>query len=86
MRLFNSKKFLNSEKTARGVAKELGVPFFVFDLSKEFKKIIIEYFLDSYASGITPNPCVLCNKEINFIKLLAVLNPAPSLTLFGRLQ
>ena len=70
MRLFNSKKFLNSEKTARGVAKELGVPFFVFDLSKEFKKIIIEYFLDSYASGITPNPCVLCNKEIKFGLLL----------------
>jgi len=70
MRLFNSKKFLESEKKARKVAKKLSVPFFVFDLSKEFKKIIIKYFLDSYALGITPNPCVLCNKEIKFGLLL----------------
>lgn len=70
MRLFNSKKFLNSERNAQKVAKKLGVPFFVFDLSKEFKKIIIKYFLDSYAAGITPNPCVLCNREIKFGLLL----------------
>ncbi|MFH1643125.1 MAG: tRNA 2-thiouridine(34) synthase MnmA [Patescibacteria group bacterium] len=70
MRLANSKKSFNAEKEARGVAKKLGVPFVIFDLSKEFKKIVIDYFIDSYGLGITPNPCVLCNKEIKFGLLL----------------
>jgi tRNA-specific 2-thiouridylase len=52
------------------VAKILKIPFYVFDFSKEFKERIVDYFLEGYKKGITPNPCVLCNKEIKFGLLL----------------
>jgi len=61
---------LESEVRARKVAKILKIPFYVFDFSKEFKKRIVDYFLKGYKSGVTPNPCVLCNKEIKFGLLL----------------
>ena len=53
-------------KRAKKVASELDIPFLVLDLRKEFKKTIIDYFLKEYREGRTPNPCVLCNKEIKF--------------------
>ena len=55
-----------SEKNARVVAKKIGIKFRVVDLSKEFKKRIISYFISEYEKGRTPNPCVECNKEIKF--------------------
>lgn len=55
-----------SEKRARSVAGKLGVPFYVFDFEKEFKKKVVEYFLKEQKAGLTPNPCVVCNKEIKF--------------------
>ncbi|NOQ67966.1 tRNA 2-thiouridine(34) synthase MnmA, partial [Patescibacteria group bacterium] len=51
---------------ARVVAKKIGIKFCVLDLSKEFKKKIIDYFVDEYKKGRTPNPCVECNREIKF--------------------
>jgi tRNA-specific 2-thiouridylase len=59
-----------AEVRARKVAKILKIPFYVFDFSKEFKKRIVDYFLEGYKKGITPNPCVVCNKEIKFGLLL----------------
>ena len=59
-----------AETRARKVAKILKIPFYVFNFEKEFKKRIVDYFLESYKKGITPNPCVLCNKEIKFGLLL----------------
>ena len=59
-----------AELRARKVAKILKIPFYVFNFEKEFKKKIVDYFLDGYKKGITPNPCVLCNKEIKFGLLL----------------
>ncbi|MBU3934786.1 tRNA 2-thiouridine(34) synthase MnmA [Patescibacteria group bacterium] len=59
-----------SEKRARQAAKELGIPFYVFNFEKEFKKRIVDYFLKEEKSGRTPNPCVICNKEIKFGLLL----------------
>jgi tRNA-specific 2-thiouridylase len=59
-----------AEVRARKVAKILKIPFYVFDFSKEFKEKIVDYFLDGYKKGITPNPCVACNKEIKFGLLL----------------
>jgi len=56
----------DSEKRARKVAKILKIPFYVFNFEKEFKKRIVEYFLKEYKKGLTPNPCVVCNKEIKF--------------------
>jgi tRNA-specific 2-thiouridylase len=59
-----------AEVRARKVAKILKIPFYVFNFEKEFKKRIVDYFLEGYKKGITPNPCVLCNKEIKFGLLL----------------
>jgi tRNA-specific 2-thiouridylase len=44
----------------------MGIPFKVLDLRKEFKRKIVDCFIKGYKKGITPNPCVLCNKEIKF--------------------
>lgn len=70
MRLFDSPSLKASEKRARKIAKALDISFFVLDLKKEFKKRIIDYFLNEYERGRTPNPCVVCNKEIKFGLLL----------------
>ena len=59
-----------TEKRARIVAKKLGIPFYVFNLSREFKKEVVDYFIKEYREGRTPNPCVVCNKEIKFGLLL----------------
>jgi len=61
---------LESEARARKVAKILKIPFYIFNFEKEFKKKVVDYFLDGYKKGITPNPCVVCNKEIKFGLLL----------------
>jgi tRNA-specific 2-thiouridylase len=59
-----------AEGRARKVAKILKIPFYVFNFKKEFKKKIVDYFLKEYKDGKTPNPCVVCNKEIKFGLLL----------------
>ena len=59
-----------AENRARKVAKILKIPFYVFNFEKEFKKRIVDYFLKEYKAGRTPNPCVVCNKEIKFGLLL----------------
>ena len=59
-----------SEVRARRVAKILNIPFYVFNFEKEFKKRVVDYFLKENKKGLTPNPCVVCNKEIKFGLLL----------------
>ena len=59
-----------SERSARAAAKKLKIKFRAVDLSREFKKKIIDYFISEYKKGRTPNPCVECNKEIKFGILL----------------
>jgi len=61
---------LEAERRARKVAKILKIPFYVFNFEKEFKKKIVDYFLKEHKAGRTPNPCVVCNKEIKFGLLL----------------
>lgn len=51
---------------ARRVAEHLGIPFYVFDFEREYKKKVVEYMVQGYRHGITPNPDVMCNKEIKF--------------------
>lgn len=51
---------------AKRVAAALGIPFYVVDLAEEYKKGIVEYMVDSYTRGETPNPDVTCNKVIKF--------------------
>jgi len=50
--------------------KQLGFPVTRIDLSKNFEKKIIQYFIQTYLEGKTPNPCIICNKEIKFGDLL----------------
>ncbi len=61
---------LEAEVRARKVAKILKIPFYVFNFEKEFKKLIVDWFLKEYKTDLTPNPCVVCNKEIKFGLLL----------------
>jgi len=51
---------------ARRVAEHIGIPFYVFDFEKEYKEKVVEYMVDGYRKGITPNPDVMCNKKIKF--------------------
>lgn len=51
---------------ARRVAEEIGIPFFSIDFEEEYKKQVVDYMIDGYKSGITPNPDVMCNREIKF--------------------
>lgn len=51
---------------ARRVAEHLKIPFYVFDFEKEYKERVVKYMLEGYKIGITPNPDVMCNKEIKF--------------------
>ena len=51
---------------AEMVAKKLDMPFKIVDLSKDYKKRVVDYMFDEYSKGRTPNPDVLCNREIKF--------------------
>ena len=48
------------------VARKIGIPFYFVDLSKEYRRRVVDYMFDEYARGRTPNPDVLCNREIKF--------------------
>lgn len=61
-----------SEQAARAVCAHLGIKFFPINISHKFEKEVIEYFIESYEKGLTPNPCVKCNKVIKFGELLRV--------------
>lgn len=51
---------------AMRVCVKLGIPFEVFDFTEEYKNKVVDYMIGEYASGRTPNPDVMCNKEIKF--------------------
>ncbi|WP_262708141.1 tRNA 2-thiouridine(34) synthase MnmA [Sunxiuqinia elliptica] len=51
---------------AKMVAQKLDMPFHIVDLSKDYKKRVVDYMFDEYSKGRTPNPDVLCNREIKF--------------------
>jgi tRNA-specific 2-thiouridylase len=55
---------------AQRVGAYLGVAIHFVDFSQEFKKDVYDYFVDSYKAGITPNPCVKCNRTIKFGKMI----------------
>lgn len=54
---------------ARRVAEELGFPFYVLNLEKEFEHDVVQPFVDSYLNGETPIPCVACNSRLKFASL-----------------
>ncbi|KAA6433098.1 tRNA 2-thiouridine(34) synthase MnmA [Agrococcus sediminis] len=55
---------------ARRVADRLGIPFYVWDFSERFHADVVQDFVDEYAAGRTPNPCLRCNERIKFEALL----------------
>ena len=55
---------------ARRVAGILDIPFYVIDAKDVFKETVVQYFLDGYARGETPNPCLMCNRQIRWTFLL----------------
>ena len=64
--LSNECPWLEDSNDAMLVAEKLGIPFQTVDLSKEYKERIVDYMFNEYAQGRTPNPDVLCNREIKF--------------------
>ena len=62
----NECPWLKDSNDALIISEKLGIPFQVIDLSKEYKKRIVDYMFREYKEGRTPNPDILCNKEIKF--------------------
>lgn len=60
----------DSMAQARRVAALLDIPFYVVDAKDIFRKTVVQYFLDGYARGETPNPCLICNRKIRWEFLL----------------
>ncbi len=61
---------LESVHDARRVADELGIPFYLINVEQPFKQKVVDFFIDGYSSGVTPNPCIECNRHIRFDYLL----------------
>jgi tRNA-specific 2-thiouridylase len=55
---------------ARSVCVRLGIPFHLLNFEATFKLHVVDYFLDGYARGITPNPCLECNRHVKFEALM----------------
>lgn len=64
--LDNECPWIDDSNDALAVAEHLGIPYYVIDLSKEYKERIVDYMFAEYEKGRTPNPDVLCNREIKF--------------------
>ena len=60
---------LDDVEDARNVAFKLGMPFYVFNFTDAFRDTVIRKFIESYEQGITPNPCIDCNRYMKFDKL-----------------
>ncbi len=64
----------NDISLARRIAEYFRIPFHVIDVEREFRKKIIEYSKEQYLNGMTPNPCVICNREVKFQSLIEKAN------------
>lgn len=60
---------LSDVEDARSVAFKLGIPYYVFNFKDDFNDKVIKRFIESYEAGITPNPCIDCNRYMKFDKL-----------------
>ncbi len=61
---------LSAVDDARRVAADLGIPYYVMNFKSEFKEHVIDYFVDEYKHGRTPNPCIACNRYVKWESLL----------------
>ena len=61
---------LEDVEDARSVARRLGMPFYAFNFKEDFREKVIEKFIHCYECGLTPNPCIECNRHLKFDHLL----------------
>ena len=61
---------LSAVDDARRVAQKLDIPFYVLNFRDSFKRNVIDYFVDEYVKGRTPNPCIACNRYVKWESLL----------------
>jgi len=61
---------LDAINNAKLVCSKLGVPHYTLDFQEQFKTKVIDYFVDEYKSGRTPNPCIRCNSDVRWTSLL----------------
>ncbi|MDI6869991.1 MAG: tRNA 2-thiouridine(34) synthase MnmA [Bacillota bacterium] len=61
---------LGAVEDARAVASKLGIPHYVLNFSELFSRLVVEPFCQAYLAGRTPNPCILCNREVKWRALL----------------
>jgi tRNA-uridine 2-sulfurtransferase len=61
---------LEDARDARRAADVIGIPFYVWDLAERFDRDVVQDFVDEYARGNTPNPCLRCNEKIKFAAVL----------------
>jgi len=61
---------LSDAEDARRVAAQLDIPYYVLDYVDEFTKAVVEPFAEGYMRGLTPNPCIECNRKVRFTALL----------------
>ena len=57
---------LSAVDDARRVSNKLGIPYYVMNFKEEFKSSVIEYFIEEYKKGNTPNPCIACNRYVKW--------------------
>ncbi|MEZ4709651.1 MAG: tRNA 2-thiouridine(34) synthase MnmA [Caldilineaceae bacterium] len=61
---------VESMADARQVADQLGIPFYLINVEQPFKQNVVDFFIEGYSAGLTPNPCLACNRHIRFDYLL----------------
>ena len=61
---------LEDVEDARAVAHRLGIPFYVFNFKDRFREKVMDKFVEYYECGLTPNPCIDCNRYLKFQELL----------------
>lgn len=61
---------LSAVADARRVASSIGIPYYVMNFKNEFKRDVIDYFVEAYKRGETPNPCIACNRYVKWESLL----------------
>lgn len=61
---------LEQVEDARSVAFRLGIPFYVFNFKEDFRHHVMDAFVQDYEQGLTPNPCIECNRHLKFDRLL----------------